>query len=276
MEKPVSHLTLYERRLKPGAEWNVQLPGWVFVRVNHGAGSLLQPESSRLLAEAEAISAGPNCRCVIRASMLGDLQLDYFYVVPELLTGIISLLESHQLQQTSQTSRVDVFPDSHPLAEQFTALTQQARADDHLAARCAMVYLSVSHLRGAAPASPAPTCPVSSAADRIEALVRRIPAAEFQSVSASKLARECGCSVRHFDRLFKARFGVTLLPKQIDLRLDRARLLLLETDAKIIHVSMDCGFQHPGLFTAMFKKHFGLTPSAWRKRRRRAVNFVHS
>jgi AraC-like DNA-binding protein len=169
---------------------------------------------------------------------------------------------------------VDVFADSHPLAEQFTALTRQAPVDDHLAARCAMVHLSVSHLRGAAPASPTPTRRVLSAADRIEALVRRIPAAEFQNVSASKLARECGCSVRHFSRLFKARFGVTFLAKQIDLRLDRARLLLLETDAKIIHVSMDCDFPHPGLFTAMFKKRFGLTPSAWRKRRRRAVNFV--
>jgi AraC-like DNA-binding protein len=274
VDKRVSHLTLCERRLKPGAEWTVQLPGWVFVRVNHGAGSLLLPEPSRLLAEAEVVSAGHSSRFVIRASMLGDLQLEYFYVVPELLTGIVSLLESHQLQQASQTSRADVFPGRHPMVEQFTALTRQAGADDHLAARCAMVHMSVSHLCGAGSASPAPTRTELNAANRIEALVRRIPAAEFQSISASKLARECGCSVRHFSRLFKARFGVTLLPKQIDLRLDRARLLLLETDAKIIHVSMDCGFQHPGLFTAMFKKHFGVTPSAWRKRRRRAVNFI--
>jgi AraC-like DNA-binding protein len=274
VDKHLSHLTLYERQLKPGAEWNVQLPGWVFVRVNHGTGSLLLRESSRLLAEGEVISAGHSCRCVIRASMLGDLHLEYFYVLPELLAGIISLVESHQLQQASQTSRVDVLSDGHPQAEQFTSLARQARADDHLAARCAMVHLSVSHLRGAATASPVLTRPELSAADRIEALVRRIPAAEFQSISAGKLARDCGCSVRHFSRLFKARFGVTLLAKQIDLRLDRARLLLLESDAKIIQVSMDCDFQHPGLFTAMFKKHFGVTPSAWRKRRRRAVDFV--
>lgn len=273
MDEPVSHLTLYERHLKPGAEWNVQLPGRAFVRVNHGAGSLLLSESSRVLAEAEVISGGHNCRCVIRASVLGGLQLDYFYVLPELLTGILSLLESHQLQQNSQTNRADVFPGNHPLAEEFATLARQARADDHLAARCAMVHLSVSHLRGAAPAPP-PTYPTLNTADRIQALVRRIPAAEFQNISANKLAREGGCSVRHFSRLFKAQFGMTLLAKQIDLRLDRARLLLLETDAKIIDVSMDCGFQHSGLFTAMFKKHFGMTPSAWRKRRRRAVNFI--
>ena len=265
----MSHLTLYERHLKPGAEWDVQLPGRAFVRVNHGAGSLLLPESSHVLVEAEVISAAHSSRCVIRASMLSDLQLDYFYVLPELLTGILTLPESHQLQQASQTSRVDVFPDSHPVAEEFTTLARQARTDDHLAARCAMVHLSVGHLRGAAPAVPAPTRPALSAADRIGALVRRIPAAEFQSISANKLAREGGCSVRHFSRLFKAQFGVTLLAKQIDLRLDRARLLLLETDAKIIDVSMDCGFQHPGLFTTMFRKHFGVTPSAWRKRHRR-------
>lgn len=240
MDEHVSHLTLYERLLKPGAEWNVQLPGSIFVRVNHGTGSLLLPESSRLLAEGEVVTAGHSCRSVIRASMLGDLQLDYFHVVPELLTGIISLQESHQLHQASQTSQANVFPDTHPLAEQFATLTRHARADDHLAARCAMVHLSVSHIRGLAPASAATTRPTVSPADRIEALVRRIPAAEFQSISATKLARERGCSVRHFSRLFKARLGVTLLARQIDLRLDRARLLLLETDAKIIHVSMDC------------------------------------
>jgi AraC-like DNA-binding protein len=271
MDQQTNHLTLYERQLKPGAEWTVQLPGWVFVRVNRGAGLLLLPESSRLLGEANVVSAGHSCQCVIRASLLGDLHLDYFYVVPEMLSGIVSPLESHQLQQTSQTSRVDLFPDRHPLAVQFTTLISQARAEDHLAARCAMVHLSVSHLRGVTPAPPAPARRVLSAADRVEALVRRIPAAEFQSLAASKLARECGCSVRHFSRLFKARFGVTLLAKQIELRLDRAKLLLLESDAKIIDVSMDCGFQHPGLFTAMFKRRFGMTPSQWRKRSARQV-----
>ncbi len=53
--------------------------------------------------------------------------------------------------------------------------------------------------------------------------------------------------------------------RQIELRLQRARQLLAESNAKIINVAYDSGYRHLGLFNAMFKKRFGVTPSEWRQ-----------
>ena len=57
-----------------------------------------------------------------------------------------------------------------------------------------------------------------------------------------------------------------LRARQIELRLQRARQLLGDSDAKIINVAYDSGYRHLGLFNAMFKKRFGVTPSEWRRK----------
>ena len=75
------------------------------------------------------------------------------------------------------------------------------------------------------------------------------------------LAGQLNCSERHFSRLFREEFGVPLRARQIELRLQRARQLLADSDAKIINVAYDSGYQHLGLFNVMFKKRFGMTPA---------------
>ena len=49
------------------------------------------------------------------------------------------------------------------------------------------------------------------------------------------------------------------------MRLQRARQLLVHSNAKIINVAYESGYRHLGLFNAMFKKRFGVTPSEWRQ-----------
>jgi len=41
--------------------------------------------------------------------------------------------------------------------------------------------------------------------------------------------------------------------------------LLADSNAKIINIAYDSGCRHLGLFNAMFKKRFGLTPVEWRR-----------
>jgi len=73
------------------------------------------------------------------------------------------------------------------------------------------------------------------------------------------------CSPRHFSRLFRAEFGVPLRKRQTELRLQRARQLLADANAKILKVAYESGYRHLGQFNAMFKKRFGVTPSEWRQ-----------
>lgn len=263
-----SHLVLYERQLGTDQEWECKLPGWSFLHVHHGDGLLLEPNPPRILEEGNTMSQGPGQSCVVRASHISQLQLHYFFVQPELLTGILSPIECQQLQDRQTTRPVRVFSAQHDLSELFRTLARHAQTNKQLEARCAMLNLASQVLREALPPAPNQQASQLTAEERLETFIREIPAAELQNLSVTEAARRCGCSVRHFSRLFKARCGVTLLAKQIDLRLQRAQQLLLETDAKIITIAMDSGFQHLGLFTAMFKRRFGMTPSAWRRRRK--------
>ena len=61
-----------------------------------------------------------------------------------------------------------------------------------------------------------------------------------------------------------------LRKRQTELRLQRARQLLTDADAKVSMVAMESGYRHLGLFNAMFKKRFGVTPREWRQQNRSA------
>jgi len=102
------------------------------------------------------------------------------------------------------------------------------------------------------------------ASKRVELLLRQLPEAELLNHSAEDLAAHCGCSVRHLGKLFRSLFGISLRGKQQELRLFKARQLLAETDTRIIDVASGVGFREQAVFSAAFKKRFGVTPSEWR------------
>jgi len=267
----VSHLILQRKNLSPGTEWEFQPLGWGFLRVRQGEGYLMETPTPRLLNEADVLTQAPPARSVIRASRLGDLHLDYFYLLPELLLGVVSLGELQRLREQHPLQPARVFSAQEPLALQFSALISNHEKGEQLSVRCLMLNLASFILRDLLPqrATPEPRWALT-AQERFQTLVREMPIAELQQSNAEELARRCGCSARHFCRLFKEHFGCSLLSMQISFRVQRAQQLLLETDAKIIEVAMESGFQHVGLFTSTFKRHAKLTPSQWRKRARSA------
>src|SRR5262249_4810134 len=101
---------------------------------------------------------------------------------------------------------------------------------------------------------------------RFRELIQQMPDKEILNQSPDALAQLCGCSPRHFGRLFRRYFGVSLRTKQIELRLLLARQLLMDTDSKIIQVAMESGYRSLGLFNVMFKRAFGMTPTEWRRK----------
>ena len=70
--------------------------------------------------------------------------------------------------------------------------------------------------------------------------------------------------------MFRKHFNTSIRAKQADLRLDKARQLLAETNQKIVTVATESGYRHLGFFNTTFKKRFGMTPSEWRKKEGRA------
>jgi AraC-like DNA-binding protein len=103
-----------------------------------------------------------------------------------------------------------------------------------------------------------------SAELRFKELIQAMPDSELVNHTPEQLAQLCGCSPRHLSRLFRKHFGSTIRSRQTELRLLKAKRLLAETNAKIIHVAHESGYRHLGLFNLMFKKYLGMTPSEWR------------
>ena len=85
------------------------------------------------------------------------------------------------------------------------------------------------------------------------------------TIKVSKLAEISGVSVRYFNELFSAFFGVAPKVYIIRMQLETARNLLLSTSDSINDVSDACGFSDVYYFSKIFKKEVGETPSSFRK-----------
>jgi len=71
-------------------------------------------------------------------------------------------------------------------------------------------------------------------------------------------------SQRGLERSFKQYTGVTPVRYYINLRLERARHLLTQTDLPIVEIASACGFQSHENFTRAYKKRFQIVPKVHR------------
>jgi hemolysin activation/secretion protein/AraC-like DNA-binding protein len=259
------HLILQETILRPSGEWTPQAGGWTVVRVAEGGGYWLHDGTARELNGGDVMVVRANVRALLRASQLGPLKFNFFMVQPHYLNGVLTVTEFHQLEAVSggPLPGVSIFAAADPVAQKFARIVDQPRGDS-LLLRCALLQLWSSSLKGLLDAPAVETAGSNKLHERFRQLVGRMTEAELAQSSLTELARQLHCSERHFSRVFREEFGVPLRARQIELRLQRAQQLLTESDAKVINVAYESGYRHLGLFNAMFKKRFGVTPSEWR------------
>ena len=107
-------------------------------------------------------------------------------------------------------------------------------------------------------------------ADTTGRLRRGLNAADGpQGVNA--MARTACFSRRQFHRLTLRVIGETPAAHQRRVRLDRAAWLLLTTRAAILDIALETGWESHEVFTRAFRVRFGTTPSAFRKKRGKAL-----
>jgi len=242
------------------------MQGWTVARVAEGVGYWLHGGSARELKPGDGFAVAGGSSMVLRASQLGPLKLEFFLVHPQFLNGLITVTEGHQLEQAGKNSsaQVFIFTAAEPLGQKFTRLVAQTQREN-LPARSALLQLWSQAVAGAL------TLPLAAGhgqklRERFRQFVAQMPDAELAGHSLTELAEQLHCSERHFSRLFREEFGVPLRTRQTELRLQRALQLLADANAKIINVAYESGYRHLGLFNAMFKKRFGVTPSEWRQK----------
>lgn len=254
--------------LKAGTEWPLSDTCWHFIGVTQGSGYWMIQSGPDQLNAGDLLVVPPNLKGEIRASQVGDLRLCHFGFVPELLGGFLTAAESGALENLSTPgqARPQIFRADEPAAREFVTVAAGKAATNNLTQRCRMLEVALSILSDRLPAAkPAPTSRFASAAERFQQLIASMLESELIRHTPEALARACGCSARHFSRLFSAHFGISFRAKQTEMRLHKACQLLLESDSRVIQVAMDSGYRHLGLFNAMFKRRFGMTPTQYRR-----------
>ena len=84
--------------------------------------------------------------------------------------------------------------------------------------------------------------------------------------SLSAIAVRLGTTPFHLARTFKKATGVTLHQYRLTLRLHASLEILRDPAAEISQVALTLGFTDHSHFTVSFRRRFGVTPSAWRRR----------
>ena len=261
------HLVLQEMVLRPSGEWSPPADGWTVLRVAEGAGYFMQGGSARELNPGDGLACNGRASFALRASSLGIVRLEFFLVQPQFLHGVLTVAEAHRLQQAddSAAGQVFIFNANEAIGQKFKHLAAQPNRDS-LPVRSALLQMWSQAVGGALTAKPAAAVAGQHLSERFREIIGRMPDAELAICSLTELAGRANCSERHFSRLFREEFGVTLRARQTELRLIRARQLLEDGNAKIINVAYESGYRHLGLFNAMFKRRFGMTPGAWRQK----------
>lgn len=81
-----------------------------------------------------------------------------------------------------------------------------------------------------------------------------------EPISPSVLAKDVGVSTRQLERLFRRYLNRSPKRYYMELRLQKARNLLMQTDMSVINVALACGFASPSHFSKCYRAHYNTTP----------------
>ncbi len=81
-------------------------------------------------------------------------------------------------------------------------------------------------------------------------------------LNTTEIAEELGITVRQLQRLFNRFIGKSPARVYSEIRLDKARNLLLQTDMSVTEVSVACGFGSTSNFSRSYRDYFGHTPTS--------------
>lgn len=87
-------------------------------------------------------------------------------------------------------------------------------------------------------------------------------------ISAVDIANALNISYRNIARIFKEETGITIIEKLNEIRINKAKSLLLESDLSISKIAENVGFENVYYFSNKFKKYEHVSPAKFRKNKR--------
>lgn len=86
-----------------------------------------------------------------------------------------------------------------------------------------------------------------------------------EEISLSVLAEQFHLNAQYISQLFKSEIGVNFLAYLTNIRMEKAKKLLLSTSLSVAEVAEQSGYGDYRVFTKVFKKSEGVTPSQYRR-----------
>ncbi len=84
-------------------------------------------------------------------------------------------------------------------------------------------------------------------------------------ISLDGVSREVDVTPYYFSRLFKEETGVNFVEYVTNMRVEKAKELLKNTNYSVKEVCLEVGYSDPNYFSRTFKKHEGVTPSEYKE-----------
>jgi len=81
-----------------------------------------------------------------------------------------------------------------------------------------------------------------------------------EPISPSEIAQEIGISTRQLERLFGRHMNCSPKKYYVDMRLHKARNLLLQTEKPVTEIAYLCGFTSSAHFARVFRNQYGVSP----------------
>ncbi len=100
-------------------------------------------------------------------------------------------------------------------------------------------------------------------------VIRRMEATLNDPIEIAQLANSVAMSVRQLERLFQSSFNKSPSKFYIELRLLRARELLINTELAINTIADICGYESASHFSRFYRRHFKESPAVTRRENHR-------
>ncbi len=95
---------------------------------------------------------------------------------------------------------------------------------------------------------------------KLSAVIKMMEENIEEPISPSILSQDVGMSTRQLERLFRRYLNRSPKRYYMELRLQKARNLLMQTDMSVINVALACGFASPSHFSKCYRSHYSTTP----------------